>query len=301
MISGLEALQNAIPRREFLKVLGALALTRQARRGEPALPAAALDHFNIRVSDAAKSAAFYHKLFGGELLRVNSIPANPTSPPGEAFYLRTGESYLVISPAFPQSPPGLDLICIGIRDYDPETTRTKLEQNGFMPQRSNDDLWVRDPDGLLIQLRTPGGWGRLGATWGALPAPPEITAHEVPAFTPMSINQISLSVADLNHSSGFYGRLFGPGAESPISSRARNLKIGEMVLTLLPPAAPSGKSTGPGLDHIGVSVKDFTADSARRALRERGINSYDGNHSGQVYFRDPDGIQIQLASPALAR
>jgi catechol 2,3-dioxygenase-like lactoylglutathione lyase family enzyme len=301
MISGLQGLQNAIPRREFLKLLGVVALTRRARRAEPALQAAGLDHFNIRVSDAAKSAAFYHTLFGGELLRVNRIPANPNSPPGEAFYLRTGESYLVISPAFPQSPPGLDHICIGIRAYDPEMTKTKLEQGGFTPQRSNDDLWVHDPDGLLIQLRTPGGWGRLGATRGALPAPPEITAHDVPAFTPTSINQISLSVADLNRSGGFYGGLFGPEAESPASSRARNVKIGEMVLTLLPAAAPSGTSTGPGLDHIRVGVKDFTAESARRALRERGINSYDRNHAGQVFVRDPDGIQIQLASSALAR
>jgi catechol 2,3-dioxygenase-like lactoylglutathione lyase family enzyme len=180
-------------------------------------------------------------------------------------------------------------------------TKTRLEQNGFTPQRSNDDLWVRDPDGLLIQLRSPGGWGRLGATRGALTAPPEITAHDVPAFTPTSINQISLAVADLNRSGAFYGRLFGPETESPVSSRVRNLRLGDMVLTLLSPAAPSGTSTGLGLDHMGVGVKDFTADSARRALRERGITSYDRDHAGQVYFRDPDGIQIQLAGPALPR
>jgi len=234
MTSGLELLQKAIPRREFLQLLGVIALTRQPRRAEPILQAAALDHFNIRVSDAAKSAAFYHRLFGGEVLRINSIPANPTSPPGEAFYLRTGESYLVISPEFAHSPPGLDHICIGIRDYDPEGTRTKLEQNGFTPQRSNDDLWVRDPDDLLIQLRSPGGWGRLGATRGALPAPPEITALDVPAFTPTAINEISLFVADLNRAGGFYGRLFGLEAEIPVSNRARNVKIGEMVLADLP-------------------------------------------------------------------
>ena len=301
MISGLGVLQNAVPRREFLKLLGVIALTRQARRAEPALQAAALDHFNLRVSDVAKSAAFYHRLFGGELLRVSNIPANPTSPPGEAFYLRTGESYLVISPAFAQSPPGLDHICMGIRDCEPERTKTRLEQNGFTPQRSNDDLWVRDPDGVLIQLRSPGGWGRLGATRGALPAPPEITAHDVPAFTPTSINQISLSVADLNRSGGFYGRLFGLEAELPASSRGRTIKIGDMVLSLLPLATPSRTSAGPALDHFSVALRDFAADSARRALRERGINFYDRSHSGQVYFRDPDGIQVQLASPALPR
>src|SRR6266849_2233343 len=255
MISGPEFLRNAIPRRKFLRLLGVIPLARQARRAEPVLQAAALDHFNIRVSDVAKSAAFYHKLFGGELLRVRSIPANPTSPPGEAFYLRTGESYLVISPAFAQSPPGLDHICIGLRNYDPEMTKTELEQNGFTPQRSNDDLWVRDPDGLLIQLRSPGGWGRLGATRGALPAPPEITAHDVPAFTPTAINEISLSVLDLKRSGGLYGRLFGPEAELPASSRGRTIKIGDMVLSLLPPGTSSGTLAGPGLDHIGVGVK----------------------------------------------
>jgi catechol 2,3-dioxygenase-like lactoylglutathione lyase family enzyme len=301
MNSGLEVLQNAVPRREFLKLLGFLPLARQARRAEPVLQAAALDHFNIRVSDVAKSTAFYHKLFGGELLRVSSVPANPTSPPGEAFYLRTGESYLVISRAFAKSPPGLDHICMGIRDYDAERTKMKLEQNGFAPERWNDDLWVRDPDGLLIQLRSPGGWGRLSATRGALPAPPEITAHDVPGFTPTSIIEISLAVADLNRSGSFYGGLFGSETESFVSNRVRDVKIGDVVLKLLPPATPSGASAGPRLDHFGVAVKDFAADSARRALRERGIDPYDRNHTGQVYFRDPDGIQVQLASPALPR
>ena len=105
----------------------------------------------------------------------------------------------------------------------------------------------------------------------------------------------------MKRSGSFYGRLFGLEAELPASSRGRAVKIGDMVLILLLPGTPSGTSAGPGLDHFSVAIKDFAADSARRALRERGIDSYDRNHAGQVYFRDPDGIQVQLASPALPR
>lgn len=296
MSSRVGALENPPSRRDILRLLCAVAATGPAALAEPLLQAASFDHLNLRVSNPAHSAALYHALFGGELLRVASIPANPSSPPGEAYYVPTGESYLVISPAFAQSPPGLDHISVGLRDYDAEKVKATLEQRGIAAERNREDVWVRDPDGLPIQLRSPGGWGRLMATRGAAPA--EISAGAGPPFTPAAILQIAVSVGDRNRSGDFYGRLFGAGTGARAAKRAMNVKFGGAVLALLPPTAAPKASTGLRLDHITIGVKDFKPDSVRRRLRELGIESYDPNHAGRVFFRDLDGIQLQLASAA---
>jgi len=288
--------ENLPSRRDILRLLCAVAASGQAAFAQTLLQPASFDHLNIRVSNAAHSAAFYHSLFGGELLRVASIPANPTSPPGEAFYLRTGESYLVVSPAFAQSPPGLDHICIGLRDYDAEKTKASLEQNGIAAERNREDVWVRDPDGLPIQLRSPGGWGRLTATRGAVPAPAEAANHQPAAFAPLSTLQVAIKVGDASRSGDFYGRLFEAETGAPAGYRATNFRFGETVLTLLAPSAPPRTGTGPQLDHLTIAVKNFKPDPARRRLRQLGIEAYDPNRAGQVYFRDLDGIQVQIAS-----
>lgn len=299
MSSRVRTVQNLPSRRDILTLMCAVAATGPAALAEPLLQVASFDHFNIRVSNPAHSAALYHKLFGGELLRVASIPANPSSPPGEAYYVPTGESYLVVSSAFPQSPPGLDHISVGLRDYAAEKIKSSLEQRGITAEQNREDVWVRDPDGLPIQLRSRGGWGRLMATRGAAPA--EISAGAVPPFTPAAILQIAVSVGDMNRSGDFYGRLFGTENGTRAAKRAMNVKFGGTDLALLPTTATPKASTGPRLDHITIAVKDFKPDSVRRRLRELGIESYDPNHAGRVFFRDFDGIQLQLASAASPR
>jgi Glyoxalase/Bleomycin resistance protein/Dioxygenase superfamily len=42
---------------------------------------ALLDHINIRASNPTRSAHFYQKLFGGNLLWIESIPPNPDTSP----------------------------------------------------------------------------------------------------------------------------------------------------------------------------------------------------------------------------
>src|SRR5205085_2805045 len=56
-----------------------------------------LDHVNIRVSNVARSSAFYMGLFDTPVLRNPSLRAQPGSPPGEAFFLKFGDGYLAIS------------------------------------------------------------------------------------------------------------------------------------------------------------------------------------------------------------
>jgi hypothetical protein len=109
-------IQSSLRRRDLPWLLYALAVPGRAQqRAEPLLEVAALDHINIRASDPTRSAHFYQSLFGGELLWIEKIPPNPTSPEAESWYLKLGKHYLSISPAFPnlQLGPDLDHICPG--------------------------------------------------------------------------------------------------------------------------------------------------------------------------------------------
>jgi hypothetical protein len=50
------------------------------------------------------------------------------------------------------------------------------------------------------------------------------------------------------------------------------------------------------LDYIRVAVKGFSAETATRILRERGIKTDDGAAPGSLRISDPDGLTIELAA-----
>jgi catechol 2,3-dioxygenase-like lactoylglutathione lyase family enzyme len=280
------------PRKEFsrrgaLALLGAVAAMRNAGAAEQAIAQPiSLDHVNIRVANSPKTAQFYMGLFDTPVLRNPSLRAQPNSPPGEGYFLKFGDGYLVISPAFAPEMPGLDHYSLGLRDYVKATLEAKLRDNGTPAQtRSGGDVWLADPDGSLMQLRQPGGWARQTATSYQ---PPPRTG---PALSPLSMSRIGLRCADLARSGAFYQRLLGTQISStPASSE---FSVGDSMLALV--AAPANApSAGRGIDHIRIAVKDFNLDQAMRVLRERGIEARAA--LGRVRIADPDGMAIELGA-----
>jgi catechol 2,3-dioxygenase-like lactoylglutathione lyase family enzyme len=284
--------ENLLSRRHALMLLGAIASVRGAHAAEQAITQpVSLDHVNIRVSDVAKSGAFYTGLFDTPVLHSTTLRAQPNSPPSEGFFLKFGEGYLAISQAFAPDKPGLDHYSLGLRDYDKAKLAEKMQAGGVTPlQRSSTDLWVADPDGALMQLRQPGGWARQTAT------PYQPPARVGPALSPLSMSRIAIPSADLARTGGFYGKLFGTEIATAASPRSRAFSVGDAVLEVVAPAANSGAAAGRGLDHIRIAVKDFNAATAMRVLRERGIAADDKAVPGSVRISDPDGLPIELAA-----
>src|SRR5207249_7002772 len=98
-----------INRREFIAGAVAIGAAGAALRLEAALPAAGLDHVNIRVPNVGRAAEFYIKLFGIQVARAPNAKAqtaNPASPSGELWFIRLGEGFLAISPTGSQLKPG---------------------------------------------------------------------------------------------------------------------------------------------------------------------------------------------------
>ena len=276
-----------VSRRQALMLLGAVAAVRSAGAAESGiLQPLSLDHVNIRVSNVARSGAFYMALFDTPVLRSAALRAQPNSPPSEGFFIKFGDGYLAISQAFAPDTPGLDHYSLGLRDYDKAKMAAKMQAGGIAAlPRSSNDLWVADLDGSLMQLRPPGGWARQTAT------PYQGAARVGPAVAPLSMSRFALRSADLARAGDYYSRLFGTEIASAGSRRSRAFSVGDSVLELISAGSTSGASTARGIDHIRVTVKD-SAESIRRTLRERGIAMTDAATPGSVRIADPDGIEL---------
>jgi catechol 2,3-dioxygenase-like lactoylglutathione lyase family enzyme len=280
-----------VSRRHAVMLLGAVAAVRGAGAAEPGiLQPVSLDHVNIRVSNVARSGAFYMALFDTPVLRSANLRAQPNSPPSEGFFIKFGDGYLAMSQAFAPDTPGLDHYSLGLRDYDKAKMTAKMQEGGIAAlPRSGGDLWVADLDGSLMQLRQPGGWARQTAT------PYQGPARVGRALSPLSMSRMALRSADLARAGDYYSRLFGTEIASAASSRSRAFSVGDSVVELISAGSTSGAPAARGIDHIRVTVKD-SAESIRRILRERGIAMQDGPTPGSARIADPDGIGIELAA-----
>lgn len=278
-----ELSRSLVSRRQTLAFLGAMVAARSAGAAEAAIfKPAMLDHVNIRASSSARSAKFYFDLFDTPVLRNPAMRVRPTAQPGEAFFLKFGEGYLAISQASPGDTLDLDHYSVSSDEYDQAKLMADLRANGMTGKVQSRDIWVPDPDGNYLQLRSPGGWARQTAT------PYSGFVRVGPAFSPLSMRRIGIRCTDLARAGDFYVRLFGTEIASAASSGSRSFAMGDCVLTLV--AAPSG----PALNHIRIAVKDFTVDETMRVLRERKIDAK--VISGSVHIDDPDGIAIEIAA-----
>ncbi len=112
-----------------------------------------------------------------------------------------------------------------------------------------------------------------------------------------SMNHVSLSVADVNRSAEFYQRVLGLEIISRPANGGLNMGLGsESFLGLY-------QLNNPGtMHHLCIGVDNYDADAQAAKLLEHGLPSNISRDpanrtSGgdQLYFRDPDGISVQLA------
>jgi lactoylglutathione lyase len=149
-----------ISRRELLAILTGLLVSFPAfATGEPAIgPVKQLNHVTIFVRDVEKSAAFYRDLF--------AMPLLTPQPPG--LNLSAGTGFLGIYPA-QGSHIGIDHLCFGLEDFDPDAVLKKLTDRGISAsirlRGDTKELMLIDPDNIRVQLQDVsynGGVGPLG-------------------------------------------------------------------------------------------------------------------------------------------
>jgi catechol 2,3-dioxygenase-like lactoylglutathione lyase family enzyme len=142
----------------------------------------------------------------------------------------------------------------------------------------------------------------LIAALAALSVAPALSRAQEPASAagpiPVSgVDHLAFRVSNLARSTAFYQEHLGGRIRSR-SSNSVFLDIGDHWLALFALGAVSTgfEVTEKGVDHISFhSIKHRTLDERMGALAERGLNPVSPPGSGRVYFRDPDGIILQLS------
>jgi catechol 2,3-dioxygenase-like lactoylglutathione lyase family enzyme len=151
--------QGQCSRRELLATLGMLLavppVQLAAALPTPPFRCRELNHVTLRVRELGRSKQFYSQLLGLPLLHEDS----------DSCRLSLGRGFLSL---WQESATGFDHWCVGVEsftrarasaeDRTRDSVRDALVREGFSLRKDEGDstIYVRDPDGNVVQLEAPG-------------------------------------------------------------------------------------------------------------------------------------------------
>lgn len=311
---------SALTRRELLLSLPGLAVASRllAQTGPQPLRVRGLSQVTLAVSDIDRSLDFYQGLFG--------LPIQARH--GSAVLLRLGNGpRFVALTAAGSRPPRIDHWGVSVEGFDVDDVVAKLNALGV--KRASDgtglsggpmsvrvtrrgdtpELFVGDPDGLVMQLQDPsycGGSGPLGSVCSSVEA--------APGGAPLPLDGIShltVNVSDPGVTNAFYRRTFGFDIQGyQATSPFLGVGPGADFLMFIPARGPAA------VNHACFTMQGFGVERVQAALEAHGIRPREGNGPAgpmqhyvsmrmpnrggapggtpELYFTDPDGISIQL-------
>ncbi len=106
-------------------------------------------------------------------------------------------------------------------------------------------------------------------------------------FQATGLNHIALRVTDVERSRDFYVRHLGLEVANESLPSNSFLTCGDQFVALF-------QSRAAGLAHYCYSIDDY--DQQRAAAKLRGENLVPSLQANRIYFQDPDGLTVQLAS-----
>lgn len=146
--------RGTLTRRQLLYALAMIATPASAKAQTSSgglLKGRNLHHVNVRVSDIARSEAFYRTLFG-------LAPSRRVQGPDNHGFDLPGGGLIILQKS--DQPGRIDHFCIGVDDFDAERLRARVTSAGIGSVQGNagDNFSVSDPDGLRVQV-SPFDWG----------------------------------------------------------------------------------------------------------------------------------------------
>jgi hypothetical protein len=119
----------------------------------------------------------------------------------------------------------------------------------------------------------------------AVAATAQVSSERAPLLA-QSLNHVTLGVADVEKSKAFYQRIFALESLRQDPGNISYLGVGSQSFLCLM------KAQSLGFDHLCIGIPNYNADSAAKKLQEYGLSPEIDR--GQVYFRDLDGVKVQL-------
>lgn len=331
-------LDTRMTRRSLLLSLPAVAMARKvltAQGSAGTLKIRALNHMTLSVSDPKRSLDFYQGLFG--------MPVHAHQ--GATTLLRVGDGpqFIAISGAGANGQVGINHYCVTIEDFNVDRVLKVLADHGVSkadatggglsggPMKvrvrmrgpesggapgGTPEIYVGDPDGIVVQLQDPrycGGSGALGDVCSPEAAP------KAGLIKLKEYNHFTISSTDSKRSNQFYKDIFGTGIRSYQGPTAPTVAVGPTVAFLMftGGGAPTAAPRPANINHVCLNMENFNPDQVIKALESYGIKPRESqtgpvpplrhyismrmeNRGGakdgtpELYFSDPDGILVQI-------
>jgi catechol 2,3-dioxygenase-like lactoylglutathione lyase family enzyme len=273
-----------------------------------------LNNVMLAVSNLERSTTFYERLFG------------PSVRQGNVAVFRVGDGPHFFALTAVRSGEKPDFLSFGmtVTDFDPEQVMRTLTDLGIggaeMTLRGDTpELFVRDPNGIKVQLQHPTyghGSGPRGDT-----LPPPSTAVAEPAFKLKTINHVTLTIANGSREKEFYQTVFGLPIRA-LQGDGVTLAIGEGTDGVVFNAAANNPNAVSGINHACFTIENFDPERVMAILIEDRLEPIENgipslikpltcrvrwrqraNNGGgptsplgtpELYFTDPDNLRIQL-------
>ena len=121
------------------------------------------------------------------------------------------------------------------------------------------------------------------------------TAEGAAPANAISINHVSMQVADYTKTRDFYAGLFGMKISDDDGKTQCRLTFGDNIL--IPRTASSRPGGKVGVDHIAYTLANWDTDKTVRPaveaeLKRRGLNIR--VTEGSFHVQDPDGFEVQM-------
>jgi catechol 2,3-dioxygenase-like lactoylglutathione lyase family enzyme len=305
--------------------LAAAARGLWAQSAKPPVAARRLSQMTLTVSDLKRSLDFYQGLFGAPI----------QARQGSTVLLRVGAGpqYLALAESRENAKPGISLYGMSVDGFNAGRIVDQLADHGIAksdaagPMKSwvkmrgqTAEVFVGDPDGIVIQLQDAsfcGGTGALGNVCSAVqPAPRKglLALRDLSHFT--------LFVSNAQRSRDFYQQVLGLTVQAYQGPGAPVLGVGTSRHFIM--AAGGGGRGGAGaapalgnINHGCFLMDGFDRDQIFKTLADYGLQprgeaagpakalvyyvsmrmeNRGGAKEGtaELYFTDPDGILLQL-------
>jgi len=111
-----------------------------------------------------------------------------------------------------------------------------------------------------------------------------------PDMKAVTLNHVTLKVADVQRTSKFYQEVFGMPLKQH-SDKTHILGVGKSFFGI------EQKPGGPALDHYDLGIANFKADEITAKLKARNLKLEAGGTKESFKFWDPDGFLVQLNGP----
>lgn len=127
----------------------------------------------------------------------------------------------------------------------------------------------------------------------------------------LQTGHVGLNVTDLSGSVDFYRKVFGFDVIEESRSKGKEYAFlgtrGKLLVTLWQQCKGHFEKNSPGLHHLSFQAESMDevkkAESTLKSMSARfsyeGVVPHrEGSSSGGVFFEDPDGIRLEIYSPA---